>query len=142
MDPKLPEPGIPEHWGWPNFTPAELTCKHTGVLVVVPAFMDRLQGMRLELSFPLPVTSGYRHPTHPAEAKKAQPGSHAFARAVDIAISGERAFELVAAALRFGFTGIGVSQNLNAPLSKRFVHLDDMTAADSYHAPRPFLWSY
>ncbi|MEQ8396440.1 D-Ala-D-Ala carboxypeptidase family metallohydrolase [Thalassobaculum sp.] len=132
---------IPELWGWPNFTPAELACKHTGCLIVVPAFMSKLQALRSALAFPFPISSGYRHTSHPAERHKPLPGAHSFARAVDIAVSGVEALAIVERARAFGFTGIGVSQP-NGSDGQRFIHLDDMTAADGYHAARPAFWSY
>ncbi len=139
----LPDPKssvIPD-WQWKNFTPDELRCKHTGLLVVVPDFMDKLQTLREILGFPFIVSSGYRHRTHPAERNKAQPGAHAYGRAVDIQVYGVRALAIVEQARPFGFTGIGVSQP-NGSDGPRFVHLDDMTAAEGYHAPRPALWTY
>ena len=116
---------------WPNFSEAELACKHTGRCLMEPAFMDRLQKLRDTLGHPLPITSGYRDPSHPAERKKEKPGSHSRGRAVDIAVTGERAFHLVMAAGRLGFTGIGVAD--------KFVHLDDMI---DFHVHRPTLWVY
>jgi len=137
----MSKPSVPEHWGWPNFTRAELTCKHTGELIIVPAFMDKLQSLRTALGFKFPISSGYRHPSHPAERKKKQPGSHTFARAVDIQIYGLRALTIVERARSFGFTGIGVSQP-NGSAGPRFIHLDDMAVAEGYHAQRPAFWSY
>lgn len=127
----------PEFWNWPNFTPAELQCRHTGTFAMNPAFLDKLQAFRTHLRFPLVITSGYRHPSHPIEQRKAQPGSHSFGRAVDIAVYGERALAIVEQARLFGFTGIGASQLSGA---SRFIHLDDMGA--DYHAPRPAFWTY
>lgn len=132
---------VPEHWAWQNFGPDELRCKHTGTLVVVPSFMDKLQRLRTALGFPFKISSGYRHPSHPLERRKAQPGAHSFARAVDIEVAGIRALLIVERARAFGFTGIGVSQP-NGSDGPRFVHLDDMTEAEGYHAPRPAFWSY
>lgn len=132
---------LPEHWRWPNFSPEELRCKHTGALIVVPAFMDKVQAMRSALGFPWPISSGYRHTSHPAEVGKDQPGAHTFGRAVDVKVYGERAMQIVELARAFGFTGIGVAQRPGSPIDKRFVHLDDM-AAEDFHAPRPYLWSY
>jgi len=141
MDAKLPEPGIPEHWNWPNFTPAELRCKHTGIFAMQPAFLDRLQELRTELGFPFVITSGYRAPTHPVEAAKKWPGAHAYGRAVDIATaSAVRSLRIVERARAFGFTGIGVSMPVGQ-LGHRFIHLDDMQP-DEFHAVRPNFWSY
>lgn len=132
---------IPEHWNWPNFSPDELRCRHTGALLAVPSFLSRLQALRKALGFPFPISSGYRHSSHPAERHKSQPGAHTLGRAVDIAVAGVQALAIVERARAFGFTGIGVSQP-NGSAGPRFVHLDDLTAADGYHAPRPAFWTY
>lgn len=134
---------LPDHWRWPNFGPAELRCKHTGALIMVPSFLDRLQQLRSLLGFPFPIASGYRHTSHPAERGKASGGgAHTRGRAVDIRVYGIRAMAIVERARALGFTGIGVSQSLGADQANRFIHLDDMTEADGYHAPRPAFWSY
>jgi uncharacterized protein YcbK (DUF882 family) len=120
---------------WPNFRPAELACSETGICDMSPQFMDKVQCLRDELG-PLRITSGYRSTRHPVEAKKDVPGSHTFGRAVDVAIAGAEAFELLALAAKIGFTGIGIQQRGDG----RFVHLDDLGA--EFHAPRPWVWSY
>lgn len=118
---------------WPNFSPDELRCKHTGTLQMEPDFLDRLQHLRDTLDKPLRITSGYRHRTHPVEARKSAPGVHAKGCAVDIACDGRLAHEILKAAFAQGFTGIGVSQKGGG----RFVHLDTWE-----EGPRPTCWSY
>lgn len=126
-------------WHWPNFSPEELRCRHTGQQLFVPRFLDRLQALRSALGFALPITSAYRHPTHPAERHRDLPGAHQLGRAVDIAIDGERAFRVVTAAPACGFARIGVSQRAGQP---RFLHLDDIQPDEFVHLPSPRLWSY
>ena len=120
---------------YPNFTEAEMRCKHTGKCEMHPVFMQRLQHLRTVYGAPLIVTSGYRDPSHPEEVKKTEPGAHAMGRAVDIAIRGADAVKLLRLALEFGFTGIGISQKG----SSRFLHLDDVSDGT---LPRPSIWSY
>ena len=79
------------------------------------------------------VTSGYRCPQHPIEAKKAAPGAHASGCAVDIGVEGQDAHRLLKLAFAAGFTGIGVQQKG----SGRFIHLDTLEGG-----PRPNVWSY
>jgi uncharacterized protein YcbK (DUF882 family) len=67
------------------------------------------------------VSSGYRDPSHPNEASKAQPGEHTTGRATDIAVSGSAALRLVVLAVKHGFTRIGVQQKGTG----RFIHLGD-----------------
>jgi uncharacterized protein YcbK (DUF882 family) len=82
------------------------------------------------------VTSAYRHPTHPIEARKKKPGAHASGHAIDISVRGDRAHRLIEVALKYGMTGIGVAQKGGS----RFIHMDDLTAENGF--PRPTVWSY
>lgn len=120
---------------WPNFSPEEFRCKHTGKLHMHAGFMDRLQRLRSEYGKPMRITSGYRAPEHPIEAAKAKPGAHSTGRACDIGVQGADAVELLRIALQLGFTGIGVQQKGTA----RFIHLDDLPDGEF---PRPAIWSY
>jgi len=64
------------------------------------------------------ITSGYRSPEHPIEAKKASPGEHTTGLAVDVAaIGGPAVFEIVEAAIDLGCKRIGISRKSN------FIHL-------------------
>jgi zinc D-Ala-D-Ala carboxypeptidase len=118
------------------FTDKELECKHCEAEGIDPTFMQKVDKLRGELGFAFPITSAYRCPDHPIEARKNAPGAHASGRAVDIAVRGEQAYKLLQAALNAGFTGIGVSQKGGV----RFIHLDDLP--DSKERPRPHVWSY
>jgi zinc D-Ala-D-Ala carboxypeptidase len=58
--------------------------------------MAKLQKLRETYGSPMKVTSGYRCPQHPIEAKKARPGAHAsWFRLVDIGVQGEDAHTLL-----------------------------------------------
>lgn len=120
---------------YPNFSEKEFACKHSGLCRMDPEFLEKLQLMRTALDFPLPVNSGYRHPTHPIEIAKAEPGEHSTGKAADIGIYGERAYKLLALAPGFGFTRIGVQQK--GPNSSRYIHL-----GTSKDFPNPAIWSY
>ena len=126
---------------WPNFSFVELRCSHTGACVMDEVFLDRLQDLRDAVA-PLAITSAYRSPAHPREAKKVaegrKAGAHTHGRAVDVKCRGEKAFLVLQEALRLGFMGIGVSQ---AGDGGRFLHLDDLKD-EEYHGPRPAVWSY
>ena len=119
---------------YPNFSKAEFDCKHTGNNEMKPEFMALLQKLRTEYGKSMTITSGYRDPTHPIEARKAKPGTHASGLAADIGCDGRGAYELVLLAFKLGFTGIGVSQRTGVG---RFVHLDILT-----DSPRPNMWGY
>ena len=126
------------YWPWTHFTAQEMACKHTGKIHLHRPFMDRLQILRIAYGEAMPVSSGYRDPTHPIEARKSAPGSHAMGRAVDIGLHGAAALTLIRLAMQAGFTGIGVQQK--GVLTSRFIHLDDLPAEPS--RPRPHVWSY
>lgn len=117
---------------YPNFPKADHDCKHTGRNEMHPDHMRRLQHLRSVFGKPMVVTSGYRDPSHPEEAKKAAPGEHTTGRATDIAVQGADALRLVHLAVGLGFTRIGVQQKGGG----RFIHL-----GDSPQFP-PGIWSY
>lgn len=121
---------------YPNFSEREFRCKHTGLCDMHPVFMARLQKLRRRFGKPMTISSGYRHPTHPIEAKKAKPGAHASGRACDIAVEGADALQVISLALELGFTGIGVQQKGGG----RFIHLDDLPHGGGFS--RPMVWSY
>jgi uncharacterized protein YcbK (DUF882 family) len=98
-----------------------------------PEFMAKLQQLRTLYGAPMKVTSGYRCPQHPIEAKKAAPGAHASGLACDIGVQGAEAHRLLRIALEAGFTGIGVQQKGTG----RFLHLDTLESD-----LRPTVWSY
>ena len=132
----------PEDWPserWPNFTWEEFSCKHTKECIVDPEFMDEIQAIRNELCDYMTISSGYRHPDHPDEQNKREPGGHSRALAVDIKCYGMTAFLITQIALHRGnILGIGISQA--GPRDKRFLHLD--MKPSTYLGPRPWIWSY
>lgn len=121
---------------WPNFSAWEFQCSHTGEDGMDESFMDRLQALRTEYGKAMEITSGYRAPSHPIEARKGSPGAHASGRAADIAVLGGDALQVIELALRHGFTGFGVNQKGGG----RFIHLDDLP--NETGRPRPWIWSY
>jgi len=118
-----------------NFTKAEFDCKHTGENKMRPEFMERLQQIRTAYGKPLVITSGYRAPSHPVEARKARAGEHTYGVACDIAISGTDALDLMVIAYGHGIRRIGVKQNGTG----RFLHLG---MGDQYLNFPPTIWSY
>ena len=124
-------------WESPYFSLEEMRCQcGCGQDGMDATFMERLTSLRADWGKPMRVTSAYRCPNHPIEAKKAKPGTHASGRAVDIAVQGEDAYLLLCAALGHGFTGIGVQQKGGG----RFLHLDDLKDGEGW--ARPTIWSY
>lgn len=122
---------------WRYFTIKEFACKHCGRNFIDPAFVFELDALRHEVGFPMPVTSGCRCPEYNAAVSSTgRSGPHTTGRAVDIAVSHERAYRVLRASLAMRFTGIGVHQKGGG----RFIHLDNLP--DAPGQPRPTIWSY
>ena len=109
---------------WQHFTIEELTCRcGCGNTLMDEPFMEKLVNLRRRVKFALPVTSGYRCPSHNhAVSETGLDGPHAQGKAVDIQISGELATILIREALNTGFLGMGIRQH--GEHSQRIVHLD------------------
>lgn len=121
-------------WGkYPNFKAEEFNCRHCGKNEMLPEFMARLQHLRGIYGKSMTISSGYRCPQHPIEAKKDAPGPHSTGLACDVAVQGAEAHKVLTLALELGFTGIGVQQKGTG----RFIHLDMVTGTN-----RPTVWSY
>ena len=121
---------------YPNFARFEFECRHSGLCDMQPEFMERLQALRTEYAKPMQINSGYRHWTHPVEAKKGhRNGEHVQGMSADIGIANPDAYRLLALAVKHGFTRIGVSQSGKGG---RFIHLGLGAAG----LPEPALWSY
>lgn len=103
-------------------------CSHTGREGINPRFVHRLDELREVCGFPFIITSGYRHETHPVEARKNEPGTHTLGIAADIAVrGGANRRQVVWHALNQGFNGIGVART--------FVHVDIRDDV-------PVIWTY
>jgi len=113
-------------WNWENFSPDEMRCKGSGMLIVSDQFMDALQTLREEFSRPMFLTSACRSAAHnnsvgghprslhvcDEPARKEQQGC----LAVDVTVvDGSYRGHLVATAWRLGWS-VG--------WHKTFVHLD------------------
>ena len=121
----------------PHFTDKELSCPHCGILPSQEA-QDALERVRVRVGHPLRVSSGLRCPAYNQQVSSTGPNGPHTKGAFDLAISGERALQLVIAAVQEGATGIGVKQH--GPHEKRFIHIDFLPNADGQ--PRPTVWSY
>lgn len=119
-----------------HFGANELACHCCGRNAMSRVFLDRLEALRVEFRSPLVLSSAYRCPRH--DAKFGGHGRHVTGRAVDILVSGVQAHRLLALAVGFGFTGIGVNQR--GDWGGRFLHLDDLVFSDGF--PAPLVWSY
>lgn len=105
-------------WRWPNFSPAEIACRGTGQLKLVPDAMDKLQALRDRLGKPLIIRSAYRSPEHNRAVGGAKASKHMDGTAFDIAMSNHDPAEFEAAAREVGFLGIGFYPRSG------FIHID------------------
>jgi len=93
---------------WPNFPPAEIACRHCGMLLAHEPSLDALQALRSHLGVPLRINSAYRCPIHNAMVGGAPLSQHKLGRAFDVALTdGLDRGRLVMAARAQGFRGLG-----------------------------------
>lgn len=102
-----------------------------------PEFMDKLVSLRELCGFALPVTSSFRSPKKNKAVGGKKNSAHLLGRAVDIAIRGDHALQVIWHAQHLGFTGYGIKQHGR----RRYLHLDDLPNTPPKQ-PRPWLWSY
>ena len=101
-------------------------------------FMITLEALRHEFNEPMIISSGYRDLSYNQVIGGAKNSPHLYGKAVDVVISGKKAYRLIKLAIQYGFTGIGVSQR--GQHEKRFIHIDTMENSETH--PRPWVWSY
>jgi len=100
-------------------------------------FVNLLNAIREDYGKPMVISSGYRCPDHPIEARKPNGGgSHSTGWAADVAVQGADALRLIEVALKHGITGLGVNQKGSVG---RFIHLDQVP---DEKFTRPTTWSY
>jgi hypothetical protein len=99
---------VPERiWRWKNFSPAEIACRGTGQLKLVPEALDKLQALRDRLGKPLIVRSAYRSPEHNRAVGGAKASKHMDGIAFDIAMANHDPVAFEVAAREVGFLGFG-----------------------------------
>lgn len=118
-------------WRWPDFSPAEMASRDSGLVYVNEDLMDLLQGLRDQLGVPLRITSGYRTPRHNTRVGGASRSQHMLGRAADIVVDNVDPAELIGLAQDLGATGVGRYPRQN------FVHLDVRVGAAADWGP-PF----
>ena len=111
------------------FSRDEFACSHTGKNEISDSLIDKLDLLREACGFPFIITSGYRDPTHPIEAKKANAGTPALGLAADIKVNnGVERYTIDRDPIKLGFRGIGIANT--------FVHVDVRDAKPSV------MWTY
>lgn len=120
------------------FSQKELECPCCGQAHMADSFMGKLDALRADYGYPMILTSAFRCSAHNRKIGGAQRSPHLAGRAVDVLVKGERAFDILALAAHYGFTGIGIQQK--GDHATRFIHLDDLI--DEPGTPRPWVWTY
>lgn len=129
-----------EDWRYKNFTIQEMACKCNCGLLPRGSFMEMLQLLRDRVGFPIIISSGARCPKYSNSI-----GSKSIVHSIgasDLLCYGDKAYEILEEALYIGFTGIGISQQPNTPLTSRYIHLDNVKKDEFISTPRPRVWSY
>lgn len=109
--------GYAGQWPWPDFTPAEIACKHCGELYLDPESMDALQELRDAWGKPIIINSAHRCAAH-NKAAGGSPNSRHLKIAFDCRCSALEQADFCRHAQAAGFKGFG-----RYP-SRGFVHLD------------------
>lgn len=115
------------------FTKQELACKHCGSQNFDEQFLTVLDSMREACDFPFIISSAYRCPEHPIEARKSKLGEHTTGMAVDIVVNRAQAHKVLVEAVKHDIQRIGFQQKGDG----RFIHL-----GCSPEFPSPTVWSY
>lgn len=106
-------------WRWPNFSPAELACKGTGLLHIEPDLLDKLEKLRQALGGkPILINSAYRSPERNRQVGGASKSYHMRGAGLDINMVNHDPREFERAALAVGFNG------LKRYPARGFMHLD------------------
>lgn len=104
------------------FSDDELRCKcGCDKLVFNPNVRLILNQIRDEFGKPMVVSSGYRCPQHPVEARKQTTGEHCTGMAVDISVASKDALDLLKVACKYNVPRLGISQK--GAHRHRFIHL-------------------
>lgn len=114
---------------WPSefFTPAEIACRHSGMVMLTPdslAALRKLDALRRAMGHPLNCTSGYRSPEHNAAVGGAKNSFHMKGVAFDISMANVDPHQFEAAARAAGFTGIGIYPPQKPTGARNFIHVD------------------
>lgn len=105
-----------------HFTSEEMACPHCKVCATQPAFMAKLEQLRVTYGKPLIITSGYRCPEHNKKVGGAPNSYHLYGKAADIAVPNKaERYKLVKIAMELGFGGIEVSP--------KHIHIDNRDQA-------------
>jgi len=105
-------------WRWPNFSPAEIACRGTGIAPHQPGRPPDPAALRTRLVKPLVIRSAYRSPEHNRAVGGANASKHMEGITFDVAMSNHDPEAFEAAARAIGFKGFGFYPRSG------FIHID------------------
>lgn len=120
----------PGEWPSKYFSPAEVACRGTGLVMLTPATRDalmRLDRLREAMGHPLILNSGYRSPEHNAAVGGAKASNHMKGIAFDISMANVDPHRFEAEARKAGFNGIGLYPPQKPTGARNFIHVDTRT---------------
>lgn len=120
----------PDEWPCLYFTPQEIACRGSGLVMLTPESRDalkRLDDLRRTMGHPLIVNSGYRSPAHNAAVGGAKASKHMQGIAFDISMANVDPHRFEAEARRLGFNGIGLYPPQKPTGARNFIHIDTRT---------------
>ena len=126
-------------WPWRYFGYSELRCPCCDTCYMSPAFVSRLDRLRMEFGEPLTVNSAYRCVMHNRSVGGKPHSRHLHGDAADLSLGGMTAsqrWRLLSLACAHGFGGIGL--HCKGPGERRLLHVD---ARECGGAPRA-VWTY
>lgn len=117
----------PAEWPCKYFTPAEIACRGTGMVMLTPASRDalmRLDRLREAMGHPLLVNSAYRSPEHNRAVGGAKASKHMLGIAFDINMTNVDPHRFESEAKKAGFNGIGLYPPQKPSGARNFIHID------------------
>lgn len=117
----------PDEWPARHFSPAEIACRGTGLVLLTDASRDalrRLDTLREAMGHPLIVNSGYRSPQHNRAVGGAKASKHMEGIAFDISMANVDPHVFEEKANAAGFRGIGLYPPQKPTGAKNFIHID------------------
>lgn len=117
----------PAEWPCKYFTPAEIACRGTGLVMLTAETRDalmRLDRLREAMGHPLLVNSGYRSPQHNAAVGGAKASNHMKGIAFDISMANVDPHRFEVEAKKVGFNGIGLYPPQKPSGARNFIHID------------------
>ena len=119
-----------EENGIEHFTPDEFKCPCCGKVRIDSDLLLLLERVRVNLSRPIVITSGYRCPTYNAKIGGVPNSAHVYGYAVDIRVkSSQERYSFVSQFLKEGIRRMGIGAN--------FIHIDI-----DPNKPQDVIWTY